>query len=198
MLELAARFGQVRDTGHGVLFEVRLRGDGNDLAYSTRALGPPTDQPYTEPVPGIQLLHCLVNDNPGGESLLLDALAVCEELAARDAAALELLKRVPLRFRFLGPGLDSVDRRPLVRCDGQGRVVGLHYSPRVDYLPLLSAAELEAYQSARRRLAELFEEPALRIEFRLQAGECMMFDNVRMLHGRGAFDATLGARQLQG
>ena len=198
VLRMGARFGQVRDTGHGVHFEIRSRSDGNDLAYTALALGPHSDQPYTEPVPGVQLLHCLVNDNPGGESLLVDTLAVCEELSRRDPEALRLLKTVPVRFRFLGPGLHSVDHRPLVRCDGRGRIVGLHYSPRVDYLPLLPEVELLAYHRARRLLAGLLDEAAFRVEFRLEPGDCVIFDNTRMLHGRAAFDPARGDRRLQG
>ncbi len=42
-------------------FNVRSIPNANDLAYSSLALDPHTDNPYREPAPGIQLLHCLTN-----------------------------------------------------------------------------------------------------------------------------------------
>ena len=73
VLDVAGRFGYVRETNFGRMFDVRTVPDSNDLAYRAMALGPHTDNPYREPVPGIQLLHCLVNETAGGLSTLVDA-----------------------------------------------------------------------------------------------------------------------------
>jgi hypothetical protein len=68
ILTIARRFGFVRETNFGVFFEVCSRPDSTDLAYRPVALGPHTDNPYRNPVPGIQLLHCLQNETSGGLS----------------------------------------------------------------------------------------------------------------------------------
>ena len=75
ILTAARRLGFVRETNFGALFDVRSVPDSTDLAYRAVPLSAHTDNPYRVPVPGIQLLHCLVNETSGGLSSLVDGLA---------------------------------------------------------------------------------------------------------------------------
>lgn len=198
ILAVARRFGYVRETNFGRLFEVYSRPNSNDLAYRPVHLGAHTDNPYREPVPGIQLLHCLVNQTSGGLSMLIDSLSVTEQLREEDPAGLELLATTPVRFRFIDADAELVERRSIVERDQSGRIVGVHYSPRLDALPLLDTEATRRFQRARRRLSELFADPRFELRFPLKAGELMMFHNSRVLHGRTAFNPNEGHRHLQG
>jgi gamma-butyrobetaine dioxygenase len=198
ILEVARRFGYVRETNFGRLFEVYSRPGSNDLAYRPVPLGAHTDNPYREPVPGIQLLHCLVNDTRGGWSTLVDSLSVAQALQEEDPEGLQLLATTPVRFRFIDANEELVEHRPIVQRDVSGRMTGVHYSPRLDYLPLLDAGTTRRFQRARRRLSELFADPRFELRFPLRAGELMMFNNSRVLHGRTAYDPNEGHRHLQG
>lgn len=198
ILEVAARFGHVRETNFGRLFEVYSRPGSNDLAYRTVPLGAHTDNPYREPVPGVQLLHCLVNETTGGWSTLVDSLSVAEALEQEDPEGLQLLASTPVRFRFVDANEELIEQRPMVQRDVSGRMTGVHYSPRLDYLPLLDAATTRLFQRARRRLSELFADSRFELRFPLGAGELMMFNNSRVLHGRTAYDPNEGRRHLQG
>jgi len=197
-LEIAGRFGTVRETNFGRRFEVASRPGSNDLAYRPVRLGPHTDNPYREPVPGIQILHCLENAASGGLSTLADSLAAAARLREEDPEGFALLAEIPVRFRFRDEGADHITLRPVIETDGQERMTGLHYSPRLDSLPLLEEAELQLYQGARKRLAELLAGPELELRFALQPGELLMFDNNRIVHGRTAFDPEEGPRRLIG
>lgn len=198
ILDVARTFGHPRETNFGQYFEVYSRPRSNDLAYRAVALGPHTDNPYREPVPGIQLLHCLVNETTGGLSTLVDSLAVVEALRAEDPEGVELLARVPVRFRFSDAREEIVEERTIIQHDSRGRMTGVHYSPRLDYMPVLDEATTRHFQAARQRLGTLFNDPAFQIAFPLRAGELMMFDNSRVLHGRTAYDPSEGRRHLQG
>jgi gamma-butyrobetaine dioxygenase len=198
VLAVAERFGYVRHTNFGRLFDVRSVPNSNDLAYRAVGLGPHTDNPYRVPVPGIQLLHCLVNQTTGGLSTLVDAIAVTDELRRTDPRALELLVTTVVRFRFRDDDTELIAHRAIVATDHNGRVTGLHYSPRIDQVPLDSVAATRAYQRARSLLAELLNDPAFQIAFPLQPGEAMIFSNDRVLHGRTPFDVNEGYRHLQG
>ncbi len=198
ILEVARTFGHPRETNFGTYFEVYSRPRSNDLAYRAVALGPHTDNPYREPVPGIQLLHCLVNETSGGLSTLVDSLAVAQQLCHEDPDGLELLATIPVRFRFVDQGEELIERRTIIQCDVDGCMTGVHYSPRLDYLPVLDEETTRRFQAARRRLGELFTDPRFELQFPLQAGELMMFDNSRVLHGRTAYDPAEGRRHLQG
>lgn len=61
VLDVAAGFGYVRVTNYGELFDVRVEPNPNNLAFTSVAISPHTDNPYRDPVPTLQLLHCLEN-----------------------------------------------------------------------------------------------------------------------------------------
>lgn len=198
ILEVGRRFGYVKETNFGRYFEVYSKPEANDLAYTTVHLGPHTDNPYRDPVPGIQLLHCLINETSGGLSTLVDSVSVVDQLAIEDPQGVALLKNTPVRFRFIDKGTELMTQRTIIQTDSNGRTLGVHYSPRLDNLPLLQPAEMKAFHRARKRLGELFIHPRFEIRFPLRAGELMLFDNSRVLHGRTSFDPSEGHRHLQG
>ena len=198
ILSIARRFGFVRDTNFGPFFEVYSRPDSNDLAYRPVALGPHTDNPYRTPVPGIQILQCLQNETSGGFSTLVDSLAVAQQLRQENPQGFKLLSQVPIRFEYRDATTKLVAVKPLIELDGQGEMMGVHYSPRLDDIPLKSEADTRLYHSARKRFGELFEDKAYELHFRLEPGQLMMFDNNRVLHGRTSFNPSEGHRQLQG
>ena len=70
LFNVGGTFGFTRETNFGALFDVRSTAEASDLAYTSLPLDPHTDNPYRDPVPGVQLLHCLVNETSGG---LVDA-----------------------------------------------------------------------------------------------------------------------------
>ena len=59
MARVAEMFGHVRETNSGRIFDVGSVPSPRNLAYTEMPLGVHTDNPYRDPVPGLQLLHCL-------------------------------------------------------------------------------------------------------------------------------------------
>ena len=198
ILDIAKKYGYVRDTNFGLYFEVYSKPNANDLAYTPVAIGPHTDNPYRDPVPGIQLLHCLINETSGGLSTLVDSISVAEKLKSEDPKGYELLAKIAVRYRFFDDNDTHIAYHPVIEEDYHGNIMGIHYSPRLDDLPLLDEETLQHYQSARKRLGELFEDATYEKKFKLESGELMMFDNNRVLHGRTSFDPREGERHLQG
>ncbi len=198
ILTIARRFGFVRETNFGAFFEVYSRPESNDLAYRPVALGPHTDNPYRNPVPGIQLLHCLQNETSGGLSTLVDSLAVAQQLQKEDPQGFALLASVPVRYEYRDADTWLVAVQPMIELTGKGAMMGVFYSPRLDDIPLMSEEDTRAYHRARKRFGTLLADPQYELRFRLEPGQLMMFDNNRVLHGRTAFDPSEGHRQLQG
>ncbi|MEH6442823.1 MAG: TauD/TfdA family dioxygenase [Oceanospirillaceae bacterium] len=198
ILSIATYYGNVRDTNFGRFFEVYSKPNPNDLAYTPYAIGPHTDNPYRDPVPGIQLLHCLKNHTQGGYSTLADGLSIVTKLREEDPEGFKLLTETVVRFRFYDTDTELVSFHPLIEKDTLGNISGIHYSPRLDDLPLLPEEQLQKYQQARKRLGELLADVNFEKKFKLLAGDLMMFDNNRILHGRTEFDPTQGVRHLQG
>jgi gamma-butyrobetaine dioxygenase len=198
VLDVAARFGFVRNTNFGKYFEVYSKPGSNDLAYHPVPLGPHTDNPYRDPVPGIQLLHCLINETSGGLSTLVDSLAVCARLRDLDPDGFRLLNDIPVGFSFYDGEADLRDRHTLIQSDVIGATTGIHYSPRLDKTPLLDPDTMVAFHCARRQLGKLLRDPEFELRFLLNAGDLMVFDNNRVLHGRTGYDPEEGLRHLQG
>lgn len=198
VLKVGSAFGFTRETNFGALFDVRSTPRPNDLAYTSLPLDPHTDNPYRVPVPGVQLLHCLVNETSGGLSTLVDGLAAAEALRLRDPQAFELLSRTPVRFRFRDADTELVSSTPLIELDVTGRVQAVHVSPRLDFVPLLPPADLTLYYRARQLFDRLLRLGEFELRFLLEAGDLMMMDNRRLLHGRTGFDPQEGLRHLQG
>lgn len=198
VLKVAAQFGFTRETNFGTLFEVRSTPDASDLAYTPIPLDPHTDNPYRQPVPGVQLLHCLKNETSGGLSTLVDGFAVADALKSQDPLAYRILSSIAVRFRYRDKHTELTASAPPIELDVNGAVRTIHFSPRLDFVPLLPRAELTAYYRARRVFNRMLRAPEFEIRFLLNSGELVMFDNCRLLHGRTGFDPAQGLRHLQG
>ena len=79
---LAERVAFLRNSNFGLLWDVVSKPDPDSLAYTAHALSPHIDLVSREMLPGVQLLHCLVFEATGGDSVLVDGFACAAELAA--------------------------------------------------------------------------------------------------------------------
>jgi gamma-butyrobetaine dioxygenase len=198
VLNVGAQFGFVRETNFGALFDVRSTPEATDLAYTSVSLDPHTDNPYRGPVPGIQLLHCLVNQTRGGLSTLVDGFAVAKALREREPKAFEVLSSTPVRFKYIDSGTELTASAPPIELDVTGELKAIHFSPRLDFVPPFARETLDAYYRARRAFDHSLRSAEYELRFLLKDGDLVMFDNCRLLHGRTGFDVADGLRHLQG
>jgi gamma-butyrobetaine dioxygenase len=198
VLKVGAQFGFTRETNFGALFDVRSTPDATDLAYTNVALDPHTDNPYRSPVPGIQLLHCLTNETSGGWSTLVDGFAVAQDLRQQHPDSFALLSSTPVRFKYIDASTELTASAPPIELDVTGALRAIHFSPRLDYVPLDAPEKLAAYYRARRHFDHRLRAADFEIRFLLKSGDLVMFDNCRLLHGRTGFDPAEGLRHLQG
>jgi len=197
VLAVAESFGYVRRTNYGELFEVRVEDQPTNLAFSSLPITPHTDNPYRDPVPTIQLLHCLVNAADGGDSGLVDGFAAAALLRAADPAAFDLLARTPVTFRYADVATELSATRPLIGLDPVGRIREIRFNNRSMRPIALPADQIAAFYAAYRRFAEILYSAEAQLTFRLEPGDCVVFDNTRVLHARTGFRAG-GPRHLQG
>ncbi|GIT46538.1 MAG: hypothetical protein Ct9H300mP12_11230 [Acidimicrobiales bacterium] len=107
----APLWGPIRETNYGRVFHVRAEVNPTQtLAFTPRALNVHTDNPYRRPVPGYQLLHCLVASDGGGMTVLVDGFRAAEALRDEDLAAFGLLSTRSVPFRWSGDGFDLRNR----------------------------------------------------------------------------------------
>jgi len=176
---------------------VRVEETAENLAYTGLAITPHTDNPYRDPVPTLQLLHCLNNAAVGGDSGLVDGFAAAVALRERHRPAFEVLTGTPVRYRFDSQEAHLTAVAPMIGLDAAGCVREIRFNNRSMHVVPLAPAEARMFYAAYRTFAELLMEPAAQLNFRLAPGDCLVFDNTRVLHARTAFDAV-GHRHLQG
>jgi len=192
---VAELFGFVRETNYGRLFDVKTVVKPTNLAYTGLGLGAHTDNPYRDPTPTLQLLHCLASSADGGENTLVDAFRVVQDLPRAD---LELLTGRPVRFRFADADTELETETPVISIDARGDVQAVHYNTRSAQAFRLPEDEIGRYYEAYQRFGRLLEEPSYRIQFKLEPGGLFIVDNLRVLHGRTGYSASGGERHLQG
>ncbi len=200
IVDVANLWGPVRETNYGEIFHVRAEANPTNLAFTPRALNVHTDNPYRRPVPGYQLLHCLVASDVGGVTVLVDGFRAAELLRGEEPGAFELLSTRSVPFRWSGDGFDLQNRGPLIEVEEGGPEAGAIRAVRYNNR---SAApfdqpfdEMTAFYEAFRTFAQLLHREDLEYRFTLAPGECLVFDNERVLHGRhGEADPE---RYLQG
>lgn len=200
IVDVANLWGPVRETNYGEIFHVRAEANPTNLAFTPRALNVHTDNPYRRPVPGYQLLHCLVASDVGGVTVLVDGFRAAELLRDEEPGAFELLSTRSVPFRWSGNGFDLRNRGPLIEVEEGGPEAGAIRAVRYNNR---SAApfdqpfdEMTAFYEAFRTFAQMLHREDLEYRFTLAPGECLVFDNERVLHGRhGEADPE---RYLQG
>lgn len=199
VIEVVSTFGYVRETNYGDLFDVRVELAPTNLAFTGLAISPHTDNPYRDPVPTLQLLHCLSNAVAGGESCLVDGFEAAATLRREDRTAFAVLSGTPVPFAWSDASTRLRAVRPLIETDTSGRIRGVRFNNRSMQALRLQPAALAEFYRAHRSFAAIIARPELQLEFRLEVGDCLIFDNTRLLHARSAFsDTGGGARHLQG
>jgi gamma-butyrobetaine dioxygenase len=196
VLEVAARFGEVRTTSWGKVFDVRSVVDANSIAYTNLPLATHTDEGYRDPAPTVQLQHVLRADARGGDSTLVDGFRLAADLRHEHPEAFRLLATTVVRFRFVDAATELECDAPVIDCFPDGELRAIRFSNHSATPFLLDFDEMEPYYAAYRLFGDMRESPRYRLRIAMEPGELYMVDNRRVLHGRTGFSAG-GARHLQ-
>lgn len=197
ILKVISEFGFVRETNYGSLFEVRTKVDANNLAFTNLGLGCHLDNPYRDPVPSIQLLHCLQSSTAGGESILQDGFMAATLLRKENPIHFDILSQQWINYRFQDADTDLQSRVPMFEVNDRKEIVKVRYNNRSIGTLKLPPSKVREFYAAYRHYAEILERKELQITFKLNPGELMIFDNTRIMHARTAFSDS-GTRHLQG
>ena len=198
LVKFANSIGSIRRTNFGEFFNVKSKPNPNDLAYTSLPLAPHTDNPYRNPVPCIQILHCIENEVSGGYSTLVDGYTVTEKLKKDYPEYFKILTEIKVRYQFIDEDVVLEDWSEMIKLDENQNFKQVRFSPRLDFVPLMDKEKLNLYYAARNKISELYNSDRYRLEFKLVTGDLLMMDNYRLLHGRTSYDANEGNRFLQG
>lgn len=197
-VQTAMRVDYLRQTNFGMTFDVISEKSPINLAYTSLSLPLHTDLPNQELPPGYQFLHFLSNESIGGESTFVDGLKVLEGLREEQPEYFRLLAEYAIPFRFHDSAHDIREHHPVINLDNFGNIVEIKYNAHLaDVFDLPSDVMYDYYLAYRELMARL-KDARYKIELKLAAGQMVVFDNRRVLHGRNAFDENVGERRLKG
>jgi len=210
--------GFVRQTNYGYFFDVRVeprQRDAGHLAYTTKGLSVHTDNPYRNPTPGVQLLHCIKQAPPlegnEGMSVLIDGFKVADAMKERYPEEFRLLSTIkrPFTYYDLNGGYKFHKDRYVIGVDEEGVVEAVHYNNRSasSHNWNIEEAQIEPYYRAWKLFGAMLDDPdrEYAMDYRLEPGQVVIFDNNRVLHGRRGYTLLADdenqvdqARHLQG
>ncbi|KAF4120738.1 Taurine catabolism dioxygenase TauD, TfdA family [Geosmithia morbida] len=200
---IANRVANVRETFYGHTFDVRAKPNAENIAYTSGYLGLHQDLLYLDPPPFIQILHCMDNSCAGGESLFSDADRVGRLLAALQddyPAPVQCLASVPIPYGYRRDGNWYHQRRKLLNLALRDAKLyeNVYWSPPFQAEMTIPAPDMAEWIPAARVFEDAVNSPGAVYQTRMEPGDCVLFNNLRVLHGRRAFDAEGGSRWLRG
>ena len=197
VLKVISELGFTRETNYGALFEVRTEINPNNLAYTNLGLGSHTDNPYRDPVPTVQLLHCLESSTEGGDSILVDGFKAASILLDESEENFLTLTSSWINYRFTDSKTDLRSRVPMIEINDNNEIIKVRYNNRSIDTIKVPKDKMRSFYKAYRHWSEVIERDELKIQFRLSEGDLMLFDNTRVMHARTEFSKS-GKRHLQG
>jgi alpha-ketoglutarate-dependent taurine dioxygenase len=198
---LGEQIGALQETFYGRTWDVVSKPRAENVAYTNQFLGLHQDLLYYPDPPRVQLLHCLANECEGGESLFADGVYAATLMAATREASFQALATQPTAYHYNKNGNVYYAERPIVRSKPgkQAAVVeNVWWSPPFQAPFPVDNADMASWYLAARQFQAEIERPEHTVEYRLRPGECVVFDNWRVLHGRRQFNASSGRRHLKG
>lgn len=155
---------------------------------------PPSSRHFAHP-PRYQFLHSLQNTAiVGGSSYFVDTYHIASILHASHPEAYATLCSSPMTFEYHNGGHHTRWTRPTIELSpiDPSAIEAVNYSPPFQGPLLVSpSADPDALlqlHDALSLFAALADDPANQYHVQLEPGDCVIFDNRRVLHARTAFE----------
>ena len=123
----------------------------------------------------------------------MDGFQIAERLSVQHPDSFKLLSSI--QQPFCGHGDSKIDWRAsgrVICVDSEDNITGVRFA-MASRMPLNASCGLtKPYYQAIQHMLRLVLDPAYQIRLSLKAGECLILDNHRTLHGRTGMDPIAG------
>lgn len=202
---IVERIGTMRDCFYGRTWDVRSVPNATNVAYTHVFLALHMDLCYLDLTPHLQFLHSLRARAPGGESMFSDSFHAAETIRSENPEFFKALCTFPVTFHYFNAGQAYRQIRTTIELvdptDLSSPIKLLNWSPPFQgpfTSHIGSGDQLKVFHAATQRFDELISARENMYEYRMAEGECVIFDNRRVLHARRAFGAEEGERWMKG
>ena len=192
---IAKKIGYVRNSIFGGLWTFESDNKKADSAYSQDELRPHTDSTYSYDAPGLQLLLCCKYKAKGGESIMVDGFSIANELKKKHKNIYKILCDVEVKGSYIGDGVELEAKRPILKLDSNKNLVQVSFN-NYDRAPFKFSNKLtKDFYKAIKKFDLMANSKSFQWRHVLKPGELLIFDNWRVMHGRGSFK---GIRKMAG
>lgn len=194
---LIERIAFIRETHYGAFWDFTADLSVNDTAYSDIAIPLHTDGTYFTDPPGLQLFHLLKHDGEGGITTLCDSFQAASILKEQYPLYYEILSTVGVPTHSAGDVFVQPSfPRPILNLDDKGNLIQTRWNASDRSTMRIDPELMERFYAAIQKWTEIIESPENELYHKLVPGECLIFDNWRVLHSRRT--AFTGERRMCG
>ncbi len=193
--KIANKIGYVRQSIFGGLWEFESNKDMADSAYTQEELRPHTDSTYSNDAPGLQLLLCCHYEASGGDSIMVDGFKIANMIKEEDKKIFDILSNIEVPGKYVGDGVILEAKRPIFKLDSNKELVQVSFNnyDRAEFR--LENNLMINFYKAIKKFDSLVNKSEFQWRHTLKPGELLVFNNWRVLHGRGSFK---GKRKMAG
>ena len=193
--KIAKKIGYVRESIFGGLWSFESNNDMADSAYTQDELRPHTDATYSNDAPGLQLLLCCHYDATGGESIMVDGFKIAEKIYKENRDLYTLLSEIEVTGQYIGDGVFLEAKRPIFKLNSNKELVQVSFNNYDRAAFRMDDEKTLKFYDAIREFDLIANNREYQWRHILKPGELLIFNNWRILHGRGSFK---GDRKMSG
>ena len=193
--KIAKKIGYVRESIFGGLWSFESDKDMADSAYTQDELRPHTDSTYSNDAPGLQLLLCYHYKAYGGESIMVDGFKIAEKIKNEKNDIYDFLTNIEVTGQYIGDGVSLQATRPIFRLNSHRELIQVSFNNYDRAIFKMSEEKTKKFYEAIREFDLLANNKEYQWRRILKPGELLIFNNWRILHGRGSFN---GERKMLG
>tara|TARA_A100000164_G_scaffold374687_1_gene408192 strand:- start:483 stop:1580 length:1098 start_codon:yes stop_codon:yes gene_type:complete len=193
--EIANKIGYIRNSIFGGLWSFESDQNKADTSYTQDELRPHTDGTYSNDAPGLQLLLCTEYSAEGGESILVDGFKIAEKIKKENNEMFELLSSVNVTGNYIGDGVFLKAERPIFRINKKNEIIQVSFNNYDRAIFRFENDLTKKFYAGIKKFDLIANDKEFQWRHILKPGELLIFNNWRILHGRGSFD---GIRKMSG
>ena len=193
--KIANKIGYVRESIFGGLWSFESNNDMADSAYTQDELRPHTDSTYSNDAPGLQLLLCCHYEATGGESIMVDGFKIAEKIYKENRDLYTLLSEIEVTGQYIGDGVFLEAKRPIFKLNSNKELVQVSFNNYDRAAFRMDDEKTLKFYDAIREFDLIANNREYQWRHILKPGELLIFNNWRILHGRGSFK---GDRKMSG
>ena len=192
--------GVITDTEFGRISDVKPSPDAKDLGYAMTGpkLLPHNGHSYKLNKFLMLFFYCVEHKAKGGESILVDSFRVAKDFREQHPNYFKILSETPIVFRKFDPQSNYYFSYTgsIIELDRQGNIYRICFNEK-NCDRSIPFEQVESFYEAYAAFHNYMKNPAYQYRFRLQEGDCLLIQNVRVMHARTAFDPNSGMRHLK-